>query len=150
LRLTNIFTFLRSFFSKPEIVENEIIHMNDVSAQKWRWKYFTPFEIACKGTGLILINEDALDRLDKFREIVNEPFSPNSAFRSEQHNRNIGGSPNSYHLKGMAFDIPIKGRMTREEIHRVALMVGFTGIGDYDTFVHLDTGVKRYWDKRTV
>ena len=115
----------------------------------WRWNHFTPKEIACKGTGFILVDEEALDCLNSLRHVIGDPFSPNSAYRSEEHNKSVGGSPNSMHLKGKAFDIPIKGRMTREEIHRVGEMVGFTGYGDYNTFVHVDTGEKRYWDKRT-
>ena len=123
------------------------IHYTDI--EDWKCVFFTPKEIACKGTGKIIINDDALDKLDKFRQWIGVPFSPNSAYRSEEHNKAIGGSKNSYHKKGVAFDIPIKGSMTRDKIHQCAEIVGFTGIGDYNTFVHIDTGRERSWDKRT-
>lgn len=116
--------------------------------KNWRWRYFSPQEIACKGTGLILIDEDALDKLDRFRDTIGVPFAPNSAYRSEAHNAKIGGAKNSMHRKGKAFDIPIKTGMDRETIHNVAKQCGFTGFGDYNTFVHIDTGRFRYWDKR--
>lgn len=108
-----------------------------------------PKEIACKGSGFIVIDDYSLDSLNCFRHIIGVPFSPNSAYRSEAYNKKVGGAPNSYHRKGMAFDIPIKDGMSREKIHEVAKIVGFTGFGDYNTFVHIDTGPKRYWDLRT-
>ena len=124
------------------------IRYQDVVCWPWR-KYFKPKEIACKGSGLIYIDDDAMSKFYMLRDIIGQPFSPNSAYRTPAHNKAIGGSPNSQHVLGKAFDIPIKGRMTREEIHRVADIVGFTGIGDYNTFVHVDTGPERYWDLRS-
>lgn len=86
--------------------------------------------------------------LDKLREEIGVPFTPNSAYRSPYHNANIGGSPKSMHIEGRAFDIPIKGKITREAIHAAAKKVGFSGIGDYNSFVHVDNGITRYWDLR--
>lgn len=128
---------------------NKEIHYTDVNPTNWFWHDFTPKEIACKGTGLIVIDCNALDKLQDFRDISGVPFSPNSAYRSELHNKNVGGAKNSEHRKGRAFDIPIKQGMSREDIHRIAKVVGFTGFGDYDSFVHVDTGRTRYWDKRS-
>lgn len=128
---------------------NREIHYTKVDPTKWRWKNFTPFEIASRGDGLIVIDEDALDRLQHFREIVGVPFTPNSAYRSEEHNARVGGAPNSQHRYGRAFDIPIKPGLSRNLIHRAARRAGFTGYGDYNTFVHIDTGAPRYWDHRT-
>ena len=123
-------------------------HYSEVPRDCWKWDSFSPKEIACKGTGEILIDFDALDRLQTFRDILGVPFTPNSAYRSISHNKAIGGSPNSQHCYGKAFDIPIKGKMHREAIKKVAHVVGFKGIGDYDNFVHIDTGALRYWDMR--
>jgi len=124
------------------------IHYTMVDARDWPWKNFTPKEIACKGTGLILIGYDAMERLQEFREMTGIPFTPNSAYRSESHNKAVGGAPRSMHRLGRAFDIPIIEGMTRDVIHEHAKMAGFTGFGDYNSFVHIDTGRKRYWDKR--
>lgn len=125
------------------------MHYTLVDERDWKWKYFTPKELACKGTGLILVDFEAIDKLEELRDILGVPFSPNSAYRSESHNKAVGGAKNSMHRLGRAFDIPIKGKMTRACIKVVADHVGFTGIGDYDTFVHVDTGKRRYWDMRT-
>lgn len=125
-------------------------HYSLIPANVWRWASFSPKEIACHGTGEILIDFDALDRLQAFRDILGVPFTPNSAYRSIEHNKKIGGSPNSQHCYGKAFDIPIKdNKMSRDVIKKVARVVGFNGIGDYATFVHVDTGKLRYWDMRT-
>lgn len=123
-------------------------HYSLVPADKWRWPNFTPAEIACKGSGEILINESALDCLQAFRKDVNVPVIINSAYRSDKHNKAVGGSPNSQHRKGAAFDIRITANLSREAIHAAARRAGFRGLGDYDSFVHIDIGPNRYWDNR--
>lgn len=125
-------------------------HYTDVNPLHWTYKHFTPAEIACKGTGELKEHPASIHKLDMLRDIIGVPFTPNSAYRSVKRNKAIGGAPKSQHLEGRAFDIPIKGAMTRERIHEVARKVGFTGIGDYDTFVHVDTrGNPAYWDLRS-
>lgn len=125
-----------------------ILYKNYKDVKEWLWKNFTPKEIACKGSGEILVDYHALDCLQKFRLIVDVPFSPNSAYRSEEHNKKIGGAKNSMHRKGRAFDIPITENLSRNLIKFAAKEAGFTGIGDYNTFVHIDTGPVRYWNLR--
>ena len=38
-------------------------HSRDVPERFWRWKNFSPAEIACRGAGSIRVHEDALDKL---------------------------------------------------------------------------------------
>jgi zinc D-Ala-D-Ala carboxypeptidase len=38
-------------------------HWRDVPAAAWRWPNFSPAEIACRGTGKVLLNDAALDKL---------------------------------------------------------------------------------------
>lgn len=38
-------------------------HWRDVPEEAWRWPNFSPAEIACRGTGKLLVNEAALDKL---------------------------------------------------------------------------------------
>lgn len=129
---------------KPQLYK----HYSLVSQEVWRWPDFKPSEIACKGTGELMIDFDAMDKLQALRKRLGVPFTPNSAYRSIAHNKKVGGSPNSMHLHGKAFDIPIKKGMTREQIKLAARSEGFTGIGEYGTFIHVDTGAARYWDLR--
>lgn len=122
------------------------IHYTKVGS--WFWPNFTPKEIACRGTGLILIDTPSMDALQRLRLLIGKPIIINSGYRSESHNKAVGGAKNSQHRLGKAFDIRITKDVLREDIKRFAGSAGFNGIGDYDTFVHVDTGPKRYWDER--
>lgn len=125
------------------------IHFTLLNPRDWHWPNFKPSEIACKGTGLILIDKEFMDRLQLFRNIVKVPVIINSAYRSESHNRAVGGAKNSQHRLGKASDVRITPQLTRDTIHQCAKIAGFTGFGDYNTFVHIDIGPERYWDERT-
>lgn len=117
-----------------------------LAPDNWRWPNFSPQEIACRGTGKLLINEPALDRLQALRELLGKPLIINSAYRSPEHNRKVRGATNSVHLTGGAFDVS----MTNHDPHAfiaAARQVGFTGIGTYpkSNFIHVDIGTPRSW-----
>jgi len=118
----------------------------DVPKDKWHWKNFSPREMACKGTGTLLVNEDALDKLQALRDKLGNPMLITSAYRSPEHNKKVGGAKNSYHMKGIAFDI----RMENQDpmaFEMAAREVGFRGVGYYPKqgFMHIDTGPERTW-----
>lgn len=123
-------------------------HWRAVPPGEWRWPHFKPSEIACKGDGSLTVDEPSLDKLEAVRKALGKPMILNSAYRSEAHNKAIGGSPNSQHRLGKAFDVALKG-ISRTELLKAAKAAGFTGIGHYDSFMHLDTGPARTWDERT-
>lgn len=52
--------------------------------------------------------------LDPIRESIGRPILINSGYRSPEHNRRVGGSPTSDHLRGLAADIRIAGLMGPE------------------------------------
>ena len=114
----------------------------------WPVKYFKPLEIACRSTGEIFVNIDALAKLDYLRSLMNKPLRINSAYRSHYHNARIGGAPFSAHsLRGgaSAFDIALE-KHDKSELIRIAKRVGFTGFGvNYKSFLHVDCGRKRSW-----
>lgn len=121
-------------------------HWQNVPANAGRWPNFSPAEIACRGTGKITINEDALDRLQELRVMLGKPMIVNSAFRSAEHNRRVGGAPGSKHLQGTAFDISMANHDPVTFI-AMAREAGFKGIGTYprSNFIHIDTGPARTW-----
>lgn len=123
-------------------------HYRDVPDNDWHWPDFTPKEIACQGTGELLVDYHAMDCLQTFRDLIKNPVIINSAYRSESHNKAVGGVKGSQHRKGKAFDIRLTPKTPRHLIHKYATKAGFTGFGDYTTFVHIDTGQKRSWDYR--
>lgn len=72
-----------------------------------------------------------------------KPIRINSAYRTEQYNRRIGGSRNSQHVQGRALDLsPI--HCTLDELKEACLARARTvssainGVGFYPSFVHID------------
>lgn len=121
-------------------------HFSEVPEDSWPWTHFSPREIACKGTGEILIDEDALNKLQGLRNTLGKPLVLTSAYRSAAHNKRVGGAKNSEHMKGTAFDV----RMENHDPHQfeaLARSAGFTGFGYYPKsgFMHIDTGPARSW-----
>ncbi len=120
-------------------------HHSQVPKDLWRWPNFRPAEIASKGNGSILINFDAMDKLQAGRIIAGKPFIIHSAFRDELYNAMVGGAPRSYHVEGRAFDIGISN-FRKDELVAILKQAGFTGFGlNYRSFVHADTGRERNW-----
>ena len=115
----------------------------------WPWPSFTPDEIRCKGTGKLYILPEAMDALQLARDIVGLPFHINSAYRSPEHNKAVGGAKNSYHVRGMAFDISLRNH-DRSLLLAALKSAGFKGIGHYDTFIHADIrpGAPVVFDRR--
>jgi zinc D-Ala-D-Ala carboxypeptidase len=120
----------------------------DVPAADWRWANFTPGEIACPCCGAIQVDEGALDKLQETRQRLGKPLRINSAYRCPKHNAKVKGSPKSQHLQGKAFDVSLS-TVTPLELLKAAKLAGFSGVGRYNSFIHLDTGPTRAWDKRT-
>lgn len=118
----------------------------DAPKDAWRWKNFSPRELACKGTGQLLVDEVALDALQRLRDELGRPLIVVSAYRSPQHNKRVGGAKNSYHLKGVAFDIRMDNHHPLE-FELAARKCGFRGFGYYARagFMHIDMGPSRKW-----
>ncbi|QRZ15550.1 DUF882 domain-containing protein [Paracoccus methylovorus] len=121
-------------------------HWRNLPATAWHWPNFSPAEIACRGTGKLLVNEDALNRLQELRVTLGKPLIVNSAYRSPEHNRKVGGANASKHLEGSAFDISMANHDPASFI-AAARKAGFKGIGTYprSNFIHIDTGPARAW-----
>jgi uncharacterized protein YcbK (DUF882 family) len=93
---------------------------------------------------LVIIHPALILALQAIRDHTGKPVAINSGYRSQAHNRSIGGAPNSLHVKGMAADIVIRG-MTPLEVASLAHDLGLGGIKAYPTFTHIDVGIKRTW-----
>jgi uncharacterized protein YcbK (DUF882 family) len=120
-------------------------HWSLIKNSQWPFKYFTPYELASNGNGSLLINYDAITKLEQVRILLNKPLIINSAYRDDLYNSLIGGSPMSYHTDGKAFDISLKN-IEKNYLIEACEKVGFTGFGvNYTSFLHVDTGYKRKW-----
>ena len=106
-------------------------------------------EFACKdkSDAIVLHESFVMDKLQRIRSHFNAAVTFNSAYRNPEHNRKEGGTPNSYHLKGRAFDIVVKGK-TPTEVSRYAASIGIKGIIQYSSFVHVDSRAVKYWAKK--
>lgn len=125
-------------------------HWTDFPAGQWRWPNFSPEEIASNrfingNSGPVekaelVVDERSMDMLQALRTKLGKPLVLNSAFRSETYNRQIGGTTNSFHVKGMAFDVSMLNH-DPEAFEAAAIAVGFRGIGHYphSNFMHIDT-----------
>ena len=103
-------------------------------------------EFKCSdGTDKILIDTEFVEKtLQKIRNHFGAPITINSAYRTPTHNKKVGGASNSYHMKGRAFDIVVKGH-TPTEVAKYARSIGVNGVIEYNTFVHVDSRPKKYW-----
>jgi len=121
-------------------------HFRDVPESAWRWPSFSPAEIACRGTGAIKINTDAMDKLQTLRNRLGKPLIVRSGYRSPSHNRAVGGAPASKHMLGTAFDIAMSNH-NPVAFEAAARAVGFLGFGFYSRsgFMHIDLGPARQW-----
>jgi hypothetical protein len=129
-------------------MKREFAHYSRVPPKEWPWKSFSPREIACKGTGKLVIDTEAMDMLQRLRTNLNKPLILTSAYRSPEHNRKVGGAKASKHMEGIAFDV----RMDNHDPHTfeaAARAAGFTGFGYYvkSGFMHIDTAEARSWGK---
>ena len=124
-------------------------HFSDVPESAWRWPSFSPAEIACRGTGAIKINTDAMDKLQSLRNRLGKPLIVRSAYRSPRHNRAVGGAKASKHTDGIAFDIAMSNH-NPAAFTEAARAVGFLGFGTYPRsgFMHIDLGPARSWGER--
>jgi uncharacterized protein YcbK (DUF882 family) len=100
------------------------------------------------------IDRDLLNLLHQLGQTLksSEPFQVISGYRSPKTNellRKTGGggvAKKSYHMKGMAIDVNLKGR-SLTDIRRAALDLRSGGVGYYPKsgFVHVDVGKVRSW-----
>jgi hypothetical protein len=105
-----------------------------------RWPDFSPRELACKGTGKLVIHPETLDKLQALRRALGRPVIVTSGYRSPEHNRNIGGARTSWHMDGVAFDVMMTNHDPRA-FEMAARAAGFASIGRYpeSNFIHIDT-----------
>ena len=116
-------------------------HMTKREIRDWRKRYpsFSPYELDSDDWSLS-IDSNALDSLQIIRDKLNSPIRVTSAYRNPFHNKRVGGSRNSQHLKGVAFDIAVPNKSYAVRVEQLAIEEGFTAIGRYPSrhFIHID------------
>jgi zinc D-Ala-D-Ala carboxypeptidase len=114
-------------------------------------KNFSKSEFACPcGKCVLHIEPRLVEALQKLRDLADSPIKITSGYRCVSHNRQVGGSPNSQHIKGIAADIVIQDNTVEEMAMLAAQIPWFRsgGIGVYpqNGFIHVDVrqGVARW------
>ena len=90
-----------------------------------------------KGSGQFM-DETFLSMIDEARTLANIPFKINSGYRTEKHNKKVGGVKGSSHTRGFAADIKCVDANSRFIILEALISVGFNRIGIYKRFIHCD------------
>ena len=105
-------------------------------------------EFACTdGTDTVFVSPELVVILQKIREHFGKPVTINSGYRTETHNKKVGGAAYSQHKYGTAADISVSG-VTPSKVAAYAetLLPGKGGIGIYNSFTHVDVRpVKSRW-----
>lgn len=103
-------------------------------------KNFKVKEFACSdGSDPIFIDCELVNLLQKIRDYFGKPVVINSAYRTPNHNKSVGGAVYSQHLYGKAVDIRINGVKSKTlSTYIDTLIPNKGGIGTYRTFVHVD------------
>lgn len=104
-------------------------------------------EFACQdGSDPIFIDSELVSVLQKIRNHFGKPVTITSAYRTPNHNKNIGGTTYSQHLYGKAADIKVQGIAPSEVAKYAETLLDDGGIGIYNTFTHIDVrSTKSRW-----
>lgn len=84
-----------------------------------------------------------LYKLEHARELAAIPFKITSGYRTADHNKSVGGVPNSSHLIGVAADIAVGSGNERYIILNALIRAGFSRIGVAKNFIHCDTDISK-------
>jgi uncharacterized protein YcbK (DUF882 family) len=129
---------------KREANNMKVIWYMEASDEKIE-PHFKAKEFQCKDkTEGLLVAADLMDILEKIRNHFNTPVIINSGYRTPSWNSKVNGAPNSYHCKGMAADIVVKGHSSKEVAKYADSIMEQGGIIRYANFVHVDVREKRY------
>ena len=108
-------------------------------------EHFKAREFQCKDkTKGLLVATELLDVLEKIRNHFNAPVIINSGYRTPSWNTKVGGTPNSYHCKGMAADIVVKGHSNQEVAKYANSIMEQGGVIRYTNFTHIDVREEKY------
>lgn len=108
-------------------------------------QHFKAEEFRCKDkTKEFLWSPELLGILERIRNYFNAPVIINSGYRTPNWNVKVGGSPNSYHCKGMAADIVVKGHSSNEVAKYADTIMEQGGVIRYTNFTHIDVREEKY------
>lgn len=99
-----------------------------------------------------LIKKTLCDILISLADYFGKTLTITSGYRPPAYNASVGGSSNSFHLRGEAADVSMVGwnQSEREQFITEAVKRGARGIGVYGSFTHIDIrGTQTTWQHRS-
>jgi hypothetical protein len=115
----------------------------------WPVKYFKPEEVLSPlglvqyNRGNLMLQIDALLKLDNFREFLGRPLICNTGilrlrgYRNLEENKRAGGAAYSRHMQGIAFDVHCPS-ISVFELFELAKKFGWPCVLKYASFIHVD------------
>lgn len=102
------------------------------------------FKCNCGKCDYDTVDHELVNVIQDIREFFNRSVHITSGNRCPAYNEKIGGAKHSYHPRGRAADIQVKG-VPAETVNGYLInkYPDQYGIGRYDSFVHLDTRSKK-------
>lgn len=108
-------------------------------------QHFKAEEFRCKdGEKEFLWAPELLEILETIRNHFDAPVIINSGYRTPSWNTRVDGRPNSYHCKGMAADIVVKGHSSKDVAKYADSILKQGGVIRYTNFTHIDVREERY------
>lgn len=100
---------------------------------------FSLREFQCPCCHTVMLHPKLAASLQKLREAWGRPLTVTSGYRCARHNAEVGGVPNSRHMRGIAADVAVP-RAEQEKFRTLARAAGFSKILPYPSrnFVHLE------------
>lgn len=107
--------------------------------------HFKAKEFQCKDKSeYLLVATELIETLETIRNHFNAPVIINSGYRTPSWNAKVNGAQNSYHCKGMAADIVVKGHSSREVAKYADNIMEQGGVIRYTNFTHIDVREEKY------
>ena len=103
---------------------------------------------ACPCCGANYTNPRLIYFIEEVEKHIGARLWINSGYRCEKHNRKVGGSATSSHLRGHAADVLCKYSRPRYRIISKAISLGIHRIGIGRDFLHLD--IDRHKDPEVI
>lgn len=115
--------------------QSESDHMNrKLSANFWAREFIC---LCCKEEG---IKDELIFHLQLVHNMLpkNSVMIITSGYRCVEYNAEVGGIPDSAHIKGLAADIKCEDATYKFYLIKALIKVGFERIGEYHDFLHVD------------
>lgn len=111
--------------------------------------HFSRKEFQCRCCGRLQLDPRLVEALEALRARAGSPIIVHAGYRCPQHNQEVGGAPNSEHIRGRAADIVLPGYSLQAMYDLASQTQQFAegGIGAYDgNFLHVDVrGHRARW-----